>query len=188
MKRRLLPLLLLAAAAAHAAVGDDSLWASLRAGGQVVPVRHAVTEPGASDPPGFRLDDCSTQRNLSEVGRREAQRLGQSLRAHGVTVAAVLTSPWCRCRDTARLAFGREGVVQPALGNLFGRPQQEAQPLAQLRALVRRPAAAGNVFMVTYGSTVLAFTGISPGTTEMVVLTPRDDGTFLVAGRLPLPQ
>jgi broad specificity phosphatase PhoE len=189
MKRRLLPLLLLlAAAGVHAAVGDESLWALLRAGGHVVLVRHAATEPGVGDPPGFRLEDCSTQRNLSEVGRREAQRLGQGLRAHGVAVASVLTSPWCRCRDTARLAFGREGVVQPALGNLFGRPQQEAEQLAQLRALVRRPAAAGNVFMVTHGSTVLAFTGVSPGTAEMVVLKPQDDGTFALAGRLPLPR
>ena len=188
MKRRLLPLLLLlAAAAVQAAAEDESLWASLRAGGHVVLVRHAATEPGVGDPPGFRLDDCGTQRNLSEVGRREAQRLGQSLRAHGVAVAAVLTSPWCRCRDTARLALGREGVVQPALGNLFGRPEAEAQQLAQLRALVRRPAA-GNVFMVTHGSTVMAFTGISPGTAEMVVLTPRDGGSFLVAGRLALPR
>src|SRR5690349_15465919 len=138
MKRRLLPLvLLLAAAAARAAPDDEGLWALLRAGGQVVLVRHAVTEPGVGDPPGFRLDDCSTQRNLSEVGRREAQRLGENLRAHGVAAPSVLTSPWCRCRDTARLAFGREGTPQPALGNLFGRPQDEARQLAQLRELVR---------------------------------------------------
>jgi broad specificity phosphatase PhoE len=188
MKRRLLPLLLLlAVAAARAAAEDDSLWDLLRAGGQVVLVRHAVTEPGVGDPPGFRLDDCGTQRNLSEVGRREAQRLGEGLRAHAVAVTSVLTSPWCRCRDTARLAFGREGVVQPALGNLFGRPQEEARQLARLREIVRRPAS-GNVFMVTHGSTVLALTGISPGTTEMVVLTPEEGGAFRVAGRLAVPR
>ena len=188
MKRRLLPVvLLLAAVAARAAPDDEGLWALLRAGGQVVLVRHAVTEPGVGDPPGFRLDDCSTQRNLSEVGRREAQRLGDNLRAHGVAVPSVLTSPWCRCRDTARLAFGREGMLQPALGNLFGRPQDEARQLAQLRELVRRPAS-GNVFMVTHGSTVLALTGISPGTAEMVVLTPQEGGAFRVAGRLALPR
>lgn len=188
MKRRLLPaLLLVLAAAADAANGEDPLWALLRAGGQVVLVRHAGTEPGVGDPPGFRLDDCGTQRNLSEVGRREAQRLGESLRAHGVPVATVLTSPWCRCRETARLAFGREGRVVPALGNLFGRPREEAPQLMQLRRLVQPPAA-GNTFMVTHGSTVYAFTGISPDTTEMVVLTPERDGAFRVAGRLPLER
>jgi len=190
MKRRLLlSLALFAAAAAQAHTGpeEEALWDLLRAGGQVVLVRHVVTDPGVGDPPGFRLGDCSTQRNLSEVGRREAQRLGESLRAHGVPVAEVQSSPWCRCRDTARIAFGREATVQPALGNLFGRPREEAHQLTRLRALVRRPAE-GNLFMVTHGSTLYAFTGISPGTAEMVVLTPEDGGGFRVAGRLPLAR
>jgi phosphohistidine phosphatase SixA len=185
--RWLLPLLLACAGAVHAAADEAALWSLLRAGGQVVLVRHAVTDPGVGDPPGFRLDDCGTQRNLSEVGRREAQRLGESLRAHGVTVAEVLTSPWCRCRETARLAFGREGQPVAALGNLFGRPREEAPQLAELRKLVRRPAS-GNLFLVTHGSTTYAFTGISPGTAEMVVLTPEEGGAFRVAGRLPLAR
>lgn len=186
MKRRaLFPLLLVPLTAPRAATEQDALWALVRAGGQVVFVRHGATDPGVGDPPGFRLEECSTQRNLSEVGRREAQRLGASLRMHEVAVADVLTSPWCRCRETARLAFGREGTVEPALGNLFGRTREEAPQLARLRTLLRR-AAVGNLFLVTHGSTIHAFTGISPGTAEMVVVTPSPAGGFSVAGRLPL--
>src|SRR4030095_4588589 len=85
---------------------DDALWALLARGGQVVLVRHGLTTPGVGDPPGFKLGECATQRNLVEEGRREAERLGAALRAHKVPVARVLSSPWCRCTQTARVAFG----------------------------------------------------------------------------------
>ena len=185
MKRRaMLALLPGAALLSRPARADAALWSLLRGGGQVVLVRHAVTDPGVGDPPGFRLEECSTQRNLSEAGRREALRLGEALRAQAVPVGEILTSPWCRCRDTARLAFGREGRPEPALGNLFGRPQEEAGQVLALRQLVRRPAS-GNLFLVTHGSTTYAFTGVSPATAEMVIVTPLEGGSFRVAGRLP---
>ena len=186
MRRRdlLQALLAIAATAAcGAARADDSLWKLLQAGGQVVLVRHALTDPGVGDPEGMRLGDCTTQRNLGEQGRREAERLGDALRSRRVPVAKLLSSPWCRCLETARLVFGRPAEVQPALGNLFGRRQAEAQQVAELGKLVR-PVSGGNVFMVTHGSTTLALTGVSPGTGEMVILTPLANGGFRVAGRL----
>jgi hypothetical protein len=83
-----------------------------------------------------------------------------------------------------RAAGVREGPEDlPALGNLFGRREREAQQVAQLRPLVRA-APAGNVFWFTHGSTTLALTGVSPGTGEMVVLSPQAGGGFRVAGRL----
>jgi phosphohistidine phosphatase SixA len=112
--------------------------------------------------------------------------VAEALRTRQVRVGEVLTSPWCRCRDTARILFGREGRPEPALGNLFGRREQEAPQVAALRRLIQRPAS-GNVFMVTHGSTTFALTGVSPGTAEMVVLTPLAGGGFRVAGRLPPP-
>jgi phosphohistidine phosphatase SixA len=166
------------------AQGDDTLWPLLQRGGQVVMIRHGLTDPGVGDPPNFRLGECSTQRNLNEEGRREARRLGEALRARNVPVAGVLSSPWCRCLDTARLAFGREAQAHPALSNLFGRHEREAAQVPELRKLVRAPAGGGNLFLVTHGSTTLALTGVSPSTAEMVVLTPQADGAFRVAGRL----
>lgn len=171
---------------APAARADEALWRLLQGGGQVVLVRHALTDPGVGDPPGFRVDDCATQRNLSVEGRREAQRLGEALRARKVPVGKVLSSPWCRCLETARLAFGAAPVPEPALSNLFGRREREAPQVAALRRVVQAPAGGGNLFLVTHGSTTLALTGVSPGTAEMVVLTPQPGG-FRVAGRLPLP-
>ncbi len=183
MTRAFWLLLAFFASAAHA---DETLWALLRQGGQVVLIRHAVTDPGVGDPPGFKLDDCATQRNLSAAGKVEAERLGAAIKARGVPVARVLTSPWCRCRDTARIAFGGEAEVDPALSNLFEYGQNLDGQLAGFRRLVTAAPRKGNLLLVTHGSTTLAFTGVSPGTAEMVIVTPETDGKFRVAGRIPL--
>jgi phosphohistidine phosphatase SixA len=183
MTRAVWLLLAFFASAAHA---DEALWALLRQGGHVVLIRHAVTDPGVGDPPGFKLDDCATQRNLSAAGKLEAERLGAAIKAHDVPVARVLTSPWCRCRDTARIAFGGNAEVETALSNLFEHGQNRDAQLAGFRRLVAAAPKKGNLFLVTHGSTTLAFTGVSPGTVEMVIVTPESDGKYRVAGRIPL--
>src|SRR5512134_2551970 len=86
------------------AASEEVAWNALRAGGIAI-FRHA-NAPGVYDPPGMRLDDCATQRNLDETGREEARRIGAAFRSHAIPVAKVLSSRWCRCMDTARLAFG----------------------------------------------------------------------------------
>jgi broad specificity phosphatase PhoE len=183
MFRALVLTLLLVAAPAWA---DDALWALLEQGGQVVLIRHAVTDPGVGDPPGFNLDDCRTQRNLSAAGRAEAQRLGASLRAHGVPIARVLASPWCRTLETARIALGVDAQTEPALSNLFEHGHNRERQLADFKKLVAAAPRQGNLILVTHGSTTLAFTGVSPATAEMVIVTPERDGQFKVAGRIPV--
>ena len=168
------------------ALANEALWTLLKGGGQVVLVRHALTSPGTGDPPGMTLDDCATQRNLSDEGRAHARQLGQALRAHGVLVGRVLSSPWCRCVETARLAFGQAPEILPALGNLFGRSERTAQQLGELAPLAGQRPARGNTILVSHGSTIAALTGIAPDTAEMVVLTPQG-GSFTVAGRLSAP-
>jgi broad specificity phosphatase PhoE len=161
----------------------DQLWDLLRSGRQVIMIRHAITTPGVGDPTGFRLDDCATQRNLTDEGRAHARRLGEAFRARGIPVDRVLSSPWCRCVETARLAFGNSEVWTP-LSNLFGRPENREAQVRQMRARVSQAPAGGNLVLVTHGSTIAALTGIHPATAEMVVLTPRGGGQFEVAGRL----
>ena len=178
---------LLVAVCAAPAAADDALWALLRQGGQVVLIRHAVTDPGVGDPPGFKLDDCSTQRNLSDSGRAEARRLGASFKERNVPVARVLASPWCRTLETARIAFGVDAHPESTLANLFEHGHNRERQVAAFRTLVAAAPKQGNIILVTHGSTTLAFTGISPATAEMVIVTPAGDGTFKVAGRIPVP-
>src|SRR4051794_13152888 len=80
-----------------AVFADEALWSLLKGGGQVILLRHALTEPGVGDPEGMDLAQCSTQRNLSDEGRGHARELGEAFRRHGVPVGRVLSSPWCRC-------------------------------------------------------------------------------------------
>src|SRR4030095_156661 len=107
----------------------------LKAGGQVVLMRHAVTTPGVGDPDGMVLADCSTQRNLSDEGRAHARQIGEAFRARRVAVPQLYSSPWCRSLETARLAFRKDPEISTALGNLFGRSDPDGRQVAQLRAL-----------------------------------------------------
>lgn len=184
MKALSLLLALLLPGIAHA---DEALWELLRAGGQVLVIRHASTEPGVGDPPGFALEDCSTQRNLSEEGRAEARRLGELLRREKVPVERVVSSLWCRCVDTARLAFGRVDERWAALNNLFGRAANSAAQVGAMRPRIAAYRGQGNLVLVTHGSTTLALAGVSPQQGEIVVLTPGGPEGFRVAGRLGPP-
>ena len=173
-------------AAAPAARADERIWNLVKGGGQAIFIRHAITTPGVGDPPNMRLTDCSTQRNLTDAGRAHARRVGEAFRARAIPVDRVLSSPWCRCQETARLAFGPPETWAP-LGNLFGRPENRAAQVQELQALASERRTGGNVVLVTHGSTISALTGINPGSAEMVVVTPQGDGRFAVAGRLTVP-
>lgn len=164
------------------AAADDALWALLKGGGQVVMIRHA-TAPGAYDPPGMRLDDCATQRNLDEHGREEARRIGAAFRGRAIAVDKVLSSRWCRCMETARLAFGRVEHWESIDGARPG-TELEARRTAQVRRVVGQPFTGGNVVLVTHGFNIRALTGLSALSGEMIVLTPRGNDAFDIAGRV----
>ena len=177
---------LVLAACALGAHASDELWDLLRSGGQVVLIRHPLTDPGFGDPKGFRLEDCSTQRNLAEEGRAHARRIGEAFRLHRIAVERVLTSPWCRCVETASLAFGKAEIA-PALANLFGRSEHRQKQVEELTALVSEWRSAGNLVMVTHGSTILALTRIPVNMGEIMVLSPQGEGRFALAGRFTAP-
>lgn len=141
--------------------------ARLRGGGWVLMMRHAQTEPGIGDPPGFRLDRCETQRNLSEAGRRQARAAGEALRAAGIVPAMVRSSAWCRCRDTAELAFGRY-EPWPALDSFFEDRAREPAQTAQVQAFARGLREPGNAVLVTHQVNVVAALGVSPAQGEIV--------------------
>lgn len=180
---RFLLLALLVLLAPGRAAADEALWELLRGGAQVVLMRHTVTTPGVGDPVGFRLDNCATQRNLTDAGREDARRVGAAFRQRSIPVGRVLSSPWCRCLETSRLAFGQAEVWTP-LSNLFDNRAGEPEQMRALREIAGRRPAGGNLLLVTHGSVVLPLTGIQPAPGEMVVLTPDGAGRFRIAGRL----
>jgi phosphohistidine phosphatase SixA len=152
---------------------NDRIVELLRAGGVVIAFRHALA-PGTFDPPQFRLGDCSTQRNLSDEGRAQARRIGRWFDERGLVPRAVSSSPWCRCVDTAQLAFGRS-QVEPVLGSPRGAtPEANARALAQLRQAVQAAAARPEGFdvWVTHMFVLADLTGEGTSSGEGLVLAP----------------
>ncbi len=121
---------------APAARAEDRLAVLARQGG-VLLVRHASTEAGLGDPPGFTLGQCQTQRNLSDAGRAEARAMGAWFQRQGLRPQPVFSSQWCRCPDTARIALGRV-EPWPALNSTFAGQGQPDQQLAELRQRLQR--------------------------------------------------
>jgi len=175
VSRRAFIVAALGVASSSRTVGAETdVWRRLREGKHVILMRHASTETGLGDPAGYKLDDCATQRNLSEAGRDEARRIGERFRAEKVPVARVYTSPWCRCRETAMLAFGRAEDWEP-LSSIFDFPHQEPEYSERVRKRIggygrRNPG--GNVVMVTHNVNIAALSRHSVATGEMVLMRP----------------
>ena len=157
-----------------AAAADDAavLWAALRAGGHVALVRHASTAGGAGDPPEFRLDDCATQRNLTDKGRAEARRLGERFRAESVPVGKVLSSQWCRCRETAALMALGTAELAPTFNNAFVLRDRRDELTAGAREIVAAWTGPGSLVVVTHGANILPLTGVTPAEGNVVVVKP----------------
>ena len=147
--------------------------------GLVLLIRHALTEPGTGDPAGFRLGECSTQRNLSDAGRLQARRLGEQIRQRGWAPQRVRSSAWCRCLDTAQLAFG-SALPWPALNSFFeGRGAEPAQT-AELRRALAAVGPGQIEAWVTHQVNMTALTGASAAMGEVLVLQGgRADATVL---------
>lgn len=174
------------AACTRAWAQNEALWSALAAGGVAMLLRHAQTEPGVGDPPGFRIGDCSTQRNLSAEGRRQAERIGATLAARRIRIDRVLSSQWCRCLDTARLAFPAATVEpDPALNSFFDDRSRSSGQTRELLAKIAAVRAPANAAFVTHHVNILALTGEAVGSGEAVLV--RDGGgAATVLGRLAL--
>ena len=145
-------------------------WKALRAGGHVALMRHADAPGGVGDPPGFRVEDCATQRNLSAKGRADAEKIGLRLKGEGVAFEKILSSPWCRCVDTARLLNLGTVETEATFGNVVVLRDQWETLTTGARALIARWTARGNLLVVTHGANIQALTGAWLASGEIVVV------------------
>jgi broad specificity phosphatase PhoE len=170
---------------AHA--DEREAWAALINGNHVALVRHGSAPPGyGGDPPGFKIDDCATQRNMDERGRAQARALGEAFRQHGVPVDKILSSPWCRCLETARLmALGPVESVMAVASS-----ERSPERLVVLKEMVAAWRGPGTLVLVTHAFTVRALVGIMPEQAETVVVRPRrgDEAGLDIVGRIPTPR
>lgn len=157
------------------------MWQALRMPGHFAMLRHALA-PGTGDPANFTLDDCSTQRNLSDVGRAQAVRIGRRLRQNGIERADLFTSQWCRCRETAAgLDLGPVRDL-PALNSFYEQPDQRAPRMKALRQWLAARKLEKPTILVTHQVTISALTGVYPSSGELVVVRRDRSGEFTVVG------
>jgi phosphohistidine phosphatase SixA len=180
-RRSLLLLPLLLPFASARAEGDP--WSQLKQPGAIILFRHA-TAPGTGDPSGFVLGDCATQRNLDETGRAEARALGEAFRARAIAVGRVLSSQWCRARDTAELAFPGQVVEEPAFNSFFGNRADKPAATAGARQILMDWQGPGVLVAVTHQVNITALTGIAPRSGEGIIVRIGQGGAQ-VLGRLP---
>lgn len=174
-------------AAAEIAIGNEAADAlsALRAGGHVALMRHADAPGGVGDPPGFRVEDCATQRNLSPKGRADAEKIGAQLKQEGIAFEKIVSSPWCRCIDTAKLMNLGAVETDATFGNVVVLRDQREALAAGGRALIAKWTARGNLLVVTHGANIFAMTGVSPASGEIIVVRGGSDRAAPV-GRLLL--
>ncbi len=162
---------------------DENLWQALRSGAAVGLLRHARA-PGGGDPAHFNVEDCTTQRNLSETGRQQARAIGATFHRNGITAAQVWSSRWCRCLDTARLLD--LGPVEPLhlLDSFFAHPERADSQTTALREFLSRSYTELPRVLVTHQVNITALTGVVPRSGELIVVQPLKEGQVRVIGRL----
>lgn len=167
-------------------VYTDSAWIALQQGRAVALVRHALA-PGTGDPANFSIDDCSTQRNLSEEGHQQSRQMGELFKNGGIAEASVFSSQWCRCMDTAN-GFGLTDVEPlPMLNSFFQDRSTAGQQTDDLKQwIVSRLDAANDkrsvpAILVSHQVNITGLTGVFPASGEIVIVGV-DAGSPVVLG------
>ena len=160
---------------------SDQLWNLAQEGNKIILIRHSLA-PGGGDPPGFKINDCKTQRNLNLTGIKQSKKIGKLFKQNKVPVDQVLSSQWCRCKDTAKYAFGNYKEFT-ALNSTFQSPynRNEGKQLKELYNFVKKWDGKGkNLILITHYSIITAVTTAVPISGEIVIA----DKNFKVLGTI----
>lgn len=164
--------------------GEAELWRDLRAGNHFVLLRHAIA-PGMGDPAHFKLGECTTQRNLSDEGRKQAEDIGKRFRVNGLEKAKVFSSQWCRCLETAKLLRLGPVFELPVLNSFFRQYERKESQTKRLKEWLAGQNFKLPLVLVTHQVNITALTKFYPDSGELVVLRKSKDGEFSVAGSIP---
>lgn len=162
---------------------------AMQDGQHVLLMRHADA-PGYGDPQGYQLNQCSSQRNLGERGKKQAQAIGDWIAKQGIQQAKVYSSPWCRCFDTATLLNKGPVTKEAALGSFFdnmSQAQKQTQELMNLIQLERKQHPTTPIIMVTHHVNIESFTGKVLGSGDMILVKVDSSGRALSHTLYPSP-
>ena len=161
---------------------NKKLIEKLDEGGKIIFIRHAYA-PGSGDPDNFNLNDCSTQRNLSEEGREQAKLIGKFFRENHIKVDKVLSSEWCRCKETAKIAFrnfSTNSFLNSFYNPLFAKNRNKQ--VKELNNYIETLKTNGNLILVTHYVLISEVLNYNPSSGEIVV----SDKNFNVIGNVQI--
>ena len=146
-------------------------WQPAKEGNKVILIRHSIA-PGSGDPSGFQIKNCNTQRNLSKEGIDQSKRIGKLFKKNKIKIDQVLSSQWCRCKDTAKYAFKNYKEFS-ALNSTFQPPhdKNEKKQIRELRNYIQQwDGKGGNLVLVTHYVIITAITDTVPRSGEIVII------------------
>ncbi len=171
MKKKIISLLIIIfSLLSFQAHTSEHSWKPAQDGDKIIFIRHAKA-PGGGDPKGFKIEDCKTQRNLNDKGVNQSKKIGKLFKEQKIKIDLVLSSQWCRCKDTAKHAF-RKFKEFSALNSTYTPPydQNEKMQIEELKNFVRNwSGKGGNLVLVTHYVIILAVTGETTRSGEIVI-------------------
>ena len=150
-------------------LSEDKILESLKEGGKIIFIRHAYA-PGGGDPQNFNINDCSTQRNLSNEGINQSKLIGEFFKTNKIKIDKVLSSEWCRCKDTAKFAFN-DFETFDALNSFFSAKfaKNEKKQIKDLKNYIKNWKSNKNLILVTHYVVISSILNIAVGSGEIVI-------------------
>ena len=161
---------------------NENLINQLEDGGKLIFIRHAYA-PGNGDPSDFNLNDCSTQRNLNYQGREQAEYIGEFFRKNKIKIDRVLSSEWCRCKETAKIAF-KNFSTNSFLNSFYSAKyaKNKDNQIKSLSEFVKRFKSDKNLVLITHYVLISEVFNYSPSSGEIVV----SDKNFNMIGNIEI--
>ena len=149
----------------------EAYWEPAKNGDKIILIRHSKA-PGFGDPPGFKIKDCKTQRNLSKEGINQSKKIGKLFKKNQIKIDKVLSSQWCRCKDTAKYAFKNYKEFS-ALNSTFQPPydKKAKKQIKELKDYIQNWNGNGsNLVLVTHYVIITTITDVAPRSGEIVII------------------
>ena len=162
---------------------NDLLIQSLKEGGKLIFIRHAYA-PGSGDPINFNIKDCSTQRNLNKEGREQSATIGLSFKKHTIPIENIISSEWCRCKETTSIAFGNKYEVNSFLNSFYDErfSKNKEKQIKNLKNYVKNLKGNQNLIFVTHYVVIYELLDINTLSGEIVV----SDRNFNLIGKVKI--
>ena len=163
----------------NSAFSEDKILNSLKEGNKLIFIRHAIA-PGNGDPDNFNIEDCSTQRNLDSSGIEQSKKIGLFFKNNNIKIDKILSSEWCRCKDTANYAFGNFQTFD-ALNSFYDErfASNETKQIKDLKQYVKNWDSDKNLVFVTHYVVISSILSTASSSGELII----SDKHFSIIGR-----